>query len=150
MMMGVSWIIPVVVTTFEFKVPHRTASPTEAAATSGTCAPQTRFKNTGSPLQDSQIPLRHGSCSHSRYRGGRVASYLLCVHCGVHITLACPTMCPVAMKAKRLPAGLEIERTPYHSLIRMRNGIYGSVCTHRRPLELPPLQLCAAANGPAL
>ena len=43
-MMGVSWIIPVVVTTFGFEVPHRTASPQRLPHHSGTCVPQTRFK----------------------------------------------------------------------------------------------------------
>ena len=51
---------------------------TEAAApTAAVRSHKHDSRNTGSPLRDSQIPLRHGSCSHSRCRGGRVASYLL-------------------------------------------------------------------------
>ena len=49
MMMGVSWIIPVVVTTFSFEVPHRTASPQRLPHHSGTCVSQTRFKKTPDP-----------------------------------------------------------------------------------------------------
>ena len=94
-------------------VPFQGPSPDRLTAEAAAPAAAVRFhkhdsRNTGSPLRDSQIPLSHGSCSHSRCRGRRVASYLLlCPLRGTHTSLACPTMCSVAMKAKRLPAGLK-------------------------------------------